>query len=134
MATVFEKIRDGVIPSVKIYEDDICFVILDLNPVNKGHALVISKECVQTFTQIKKENLDHMMGVARMVDAKMRLTLGADGTNIMINNSPASGQEVPHLHIHVIPRFNGDKKTPLFPSKEKYNEGEMEKYGEMLHL
>ena len=64
----------------------------------------------------------------------MREKLGADGTNIMINNGPASGQEVPHLHIHVIPRYFDDHKTFVFPSKEKYEEGEMQKYGDLLKL
>ncbi len=134
MATVFELIRDNQIPSVKIYEDDLCFVILDLSPVNKGHALVISKEAKPTFDSVDDKTLYHMIDVAKKVDRKMRDTLGADGTNIMINNGPASGQEVPHLHIHVIPRFDDDGKTFVFPSKEKYEEGEMEKYGELLKL
>ncbi len=134
MATVFELIRDNQIPSVKIYEDDLCFVILDLSPVNKGHALVISKEAKPTFDSIDDKTLHHMIDVAKKVDRKMRDVLGADGTNIIINNGPASGQEVPHLHIHVIPRFDGDGKTFVFPSKEKYEEGEMEKYGELLKL
>ncbi|MGN1163562.1 MAG: HIT family protein [Candidatus Ornithospirochaeta sp.] len=134
MATVFEMIRDGEIPSTKIYEDDLCFVILDLSPVNKGHALVISKECAPTFTEVKDETLHHMINVAKKVDGKMRSVLGADGTNIMINNGPASGQEVPHLHIHVIPRYSGDGKTFSFPSKEKYSEGEMAEYGERLKI
>lgn len=134
MATVFEMIRDGVIPSTKIYEDDLCFVILDLSPVNKGHSLVISKEAAETFDSVENATLHHMIDVARLVDGKMRKVLKADGTNIIINNGPASGQEVPHLHIHVIPRYNGDGKTFSFPSKEKYEEGEMEKYGEMLRI
>lgn len=134
MATVFEMIRDGVIPSTKIYEDDLCFVILDLSPVNKGHSLVISKEAAPTFDSVENTTLHHMIDVARLVDGKMRKVLNADGTNIIINNGPASGQEVPHLHIHVIPRYNGDGKTFSFPSKEKYEEGEMEKYGEMLRI
>ena len=134
MATVFEMIRDGEIPSVKIYDDELCFVILDLSPVNKGHALVIAKEAAPTFTEIPEDTLCHMMGVARKVDSKMREVLGADGTNILINNGPASGQEVPHLHIHVIPRFSGDGKTYAFPKKEKYAEGEMAEYGEKLKI
>lgn len=133
MATLFEKIRDGEIPSVKIYEDDVCFAILDINPVNKGHALVISKDPVPSFTEIDKGKLDQMIAVARRLDEKMRLSLKADGTNIMINNGPASGQEVPHLHIHVIPRFEKDGKTPIF-SKEKYAEGEMDSMGDLLRL
>lgn len=134
MATVFEMIRDGQIPSVKIHEDDMCFVILDLSPVNKGHALVIAKEAAPTFTEVDNAVLHHMIDVAKLVDSKMREVLHADGTNIMINNGPASGQEVPHLHIHVIPRYQGDGKTHVFPSKEKYEEGEMAKYGEMLKI
>ncbi len=134
MATVFELIRDNKIPSVKTYEDDLCFVILDLSPVNKGHSLVISKEPEPTFDAVDSDTLHHMIDVAKKVDAKMRSALHADGTNIVINNGPASGQEVPHLHIHVIPRFDGDGKTFVFPSKEKYSDGEMEKYGELLKL
>ena len=134
MATVFEMIRDGEIPSVKIYEDDLCFVILDLAPVNKGHALVISKVPAPTFTDVQDATLHHMINIAKKVDTKMREKLGADGTNIMINNGPASGQEVPHLHIHVIPRYFDDHKTFVFPSKEKYDEGEMQKYGDLLKI
>ncbi len=133
MATVFEMIINGEIPSVRLYEDDECIVILDINPVQKGHALVISRKCYPTFTDVPMETLSHMMEIARKVDAKQREVLHAEGTNIMINNSPASGQEVPHLHIHVIPRFAGDGKTPVL-SKGRYEDGEAEKYGEKLHL
>ncbi len=133
MATLFEKIRDGIIPSAKLYSDDKCFVILDIAPVSKGHALVISNDPADTFTAIDKDVLDHMMEIARRVDEKMRVELKAEGTNIMINNSPASGQEVPHLHIHVIPRFAGDGKTPHF-DKDSYQDGEIVSYGERLKI
>ncbi len=133
MATLFEKIRDGEIPSTKLYQDDSCFVILDINPVSKGHALVIANKPYATFTEVDKPTLDHMMDIARKLDEKMRKALKADGTNIMINNSPASGQEVPHLHIHVIPRFSGDGKTPRFV-KDKYQDGEIEEFGEILKI
>ena len=133
MATVFEKIINGEIPSVKLYEDDMCIVILDINPVAKGHALVISREPYPTFTAVPAETLHHMMDVARTVDEKQREVLKAEGTNIMINNSPASGQEVPHLHIHVIPRKTGDGKTPKL-DKTTYEDGEAAKYGEALRI
>ncbi len=133
MATVFEMIIDGTIPSVKLYEDDLAIAILDISPVNKGHALVISKAPYPTFTDVPEKTLDHMMAIARRIDAKQREVLKAEGTNIMINNSPASGQEVPHLHIHVIPRFTADGKTPVF-RKTSYEEGEAAEYGKMLSL
>ena len=133
MATVFEMIINGDIPSTRLYEDDECIVILDISPVQKGHALVISRKCYPTFTDVPMETLSHMMEIARKVDMKQREALHAEGTNIMINNSQASGQEVPHLHIHVIPRYAGDGKTPAM-SKGTYGEGEAAEYGKLLHL
>ena len=64
---------------------------------------------------------------------KMREALGADGTNVIINNSPASGQEVPHLHIHVIPRYKDDGIS-FFPPSMKYEDGEASEYGRKLAL
>ena len=126
-------IIEGKIPATKLYEDDQCLVILDINPVQKGHSLVIAKKPIATFTEIPFETLCHMMDVARKVDQKLRKELGAEGTNIMINNGPASGQEVPHLHIHVIPRYSGDGKTPRM-EKEKYEDGELAEFGKKLAL
>ena len=74
-----------------------------------------------------------MMDIARRIDEKQREVLKAEGTNIMINNSPASGQEVPHLHIHVIPRISGDGKTPVL-KKTSYDDGEISIYGEKLRI
>ena len=133
MKTVFEMIIDGDIPSVKLYEDDVCLVILDINPIQKGHALVISKKPYPRFTESTCQELSHMMEVAKKVDLKMREALKAEGTNIMINNDPASGQEVPHLHIHVIPRYKDDGKGFIL-NKDKYSEGEINQFGEKLCL
>ncbi len=133
MATVFEMIINGDIPSTKLYEDDICLAILDINPVNQGHALVISKVPYPVFTECPEETLSHMLEIAKRIDRKQREVLGADGTNILINNSPASGQEVPHLHIHVIPRFNEDGKA-FKVSHEKYEGSELKEMGAKLCL
>lgn len=133
MQTLFTKIIEGSIPSVQLYSDQLCVVILDIAPVNKGHALVISKEVYPTTESAPASLLAHMMEITQKLDKIMREKLQADATNIIINNGPAAGQEVPHLHIHVIPRFNGDHKRLIFP-KESYQEGEMSKIGELLTL
>jgi len=133
MSTIFEKIGNGEIPSTKTYEDDICFVILDINPVIKGHSLVISRKPYTNVQACPDEILTHMLLVAKKVDAKIREQLHCDGTNILINNDPASGQAVPHIHIHVVPRYENDgRKFTLI--HEKYQEGEMEKMGEKLTI
>ena len=133
MATIFEMIINGEIPSTRLYEDDQCVVILDINPTKKGHALVISRKPYRNFTEVPFETLCHMMKIAQLVDKKQREVLGAEGTNIIINNDPASGQEVPHLHIHVIPRYTGDGRT-MKGEKDKYEDGEIAVYGEKLRI
>ena len=133
METIFTKIRQGVIPSTKLYEDDICFVILDINPVKKGHALVIASEPYPNLAACPDDVLSHMISVAKKIDARQRAVLGNDGSNIIINNDPASGQEVPHIHIHVIPRFTGDGRKH-FQDHDSYADGEMAEIGARLKL
>lgn len=133
METLFTKICKGEIPSVKLYEDDVCFVILDINPVLKGHSLVISKKPYPNMADCPDDVLGHLMKVAKIIDAKQRKALGSQGSNIIINNDPASGQEVPHIHVHVIPRFDGDGRK-YFALHDKYDDGEMAQYGERLRI
>lgn len=133
MKTIFTKIREGEIPSVKLHEDALCTVILDINPVHKGHLLVISREVYPTFSECPLPTMSHLMDIAQQADRKLRSELGCDGTNLIINNGPASGQEVPHLHIHIIPRYADDGQKFGF-TKETYAEGEMAKYGNMLEF
>ena len=131
MTTIFSKIIAGEIPSTKIYEDDVCIVILDIAPMNKGHALVIPREGWPTVVDCPASVFSHLMEVARKVDARLREVLKADATNILINNGPAAGQEVPHLHIHVIPRFVQDGLR-LSVAKQSFQMQEMESYGKRL--
>lgn len=133
METIFTKIRDGIIPSTKIYKDDICFVILDINPVKKGHALVIANEPYPAMAACPDDVLTHMITVAKKIDARQREVLGNEGSNIIINNDPASGQEVPHIHIHVIPRYTGDGRRH-FQDHDVYADGEMAEIGSRLKL
>ncbi len=131
MATLFTRILNKQIPAEMLYEDDQCMVILDIAPVNKGHALVISRNEYETIGDCPDEELAHLMAVVKRTAAQLEEQLGADGYNVLINNRPPSGQEVPHLHIHVIPRFSGDGKSPLF-RKERYSEGEMAHTAQLL--
>lgn len=133
METIFTKIINGDIPSTKVHEDDQCIVILDIAPVNKGHALIISRDPYPTLGDCPAQILAHMMSIAQRLDRAMRDSLGAEATNIVINNGPAAGQEVPHLHIHVIPRYRQDGKRFIL-TKETYKEGEIDTYGAKLSI
>ena len=83
METIFTKIRDGVIPSVKLHQDELCFVILDINPVNKGHLLVITNESYPTLADCPEATLAHLMRVVKRADAQLRQTLGCDHTRFV---------------------------------------------------
>jgi len=132
MPTIFERIISGEIPSVKIHEDDECIAILDTNPIHKGHALVISKDATPTVSKTPDERLMHMIVIAKRIDEAQKKALGSDGSNILINNGPAAGQEVPHLHIHVIPRYKDDGYDFSGFGHERYEDGEMQEIGEKL--
>lgn len=133
MSTIFTKIINGEIPSTKLYEDDICIVILDISPCHKGHALVIPKKESETLDETNDDILQHLIVIAKKVAKKQLEELKCEGYNIIINNKLASGQEVPHLHIHVVPRYNNDGYKWNF-GHEKYEDNEMTEYGNKLSL
>ncbi|MCF0238044.1 MAG: HIT family protein [Sphaerochaetaceae bacterium] len=137
METIFTKIGAGIIPSTKIYEDEVCFAILDIRPIKKGHSLVIAREPYKNTNECPEDILCHMMSVVKKIETKMREVLHTNGSNIVINNDPASGQEVPHLHIHIVPRYNKDERQVFDTSDaghEKYEENEMATFGQMLKI
>ncbi len=133
MPTLFTKIINREIPSSILYEDELCIAILDIAPVNKGHALVISKEEFPTTVECPDEVLTHLIIIAKRLDLLMRKRLKAEATNIIINNGPSSGQEIAHIHIHVIPRYEGDNKK-IVPHKEQYKDDEMSDFVTLLTL
>jgi histidine triad (HIT) family protein len=102
---IFCKIADGVIPSYKIYEDDDVLAFLDINPVSYGHVLVIAKEHYDNFLSTPKDIMHEVLNVAQRVGQVQIKQLGAKGVNILTNCYEAAGQEVPHFHVHVIPRY-----------------------------
>ena len=110
MDCVFCKIRDGHIPSVKIYDDERTFAIMDINPLNEGHLLVIPKAHAATIYEISGDDLGQAAIVAKRVALAIKKSLQPDGLNILQANGAAAFQSVPHLHLHLIPRWNGDGK------------------------
>jgi histidine triad (HIT) family protein len=107
---VFCKIRDGQIPSVKVYEDDKTFCIMDINPLNRGHCLVITKVHAATLFESKTADLEAAIATARRVARAIKTTLAPDGLNMLQANGAAAFQSVPHFHLHLIPRWNKDGK------------------------
>lgn len=128
---IFCKIIKREIPSTKIYEDKNIFVFLDINPVNIGHSLVISKDHYENIYDTPTKILCAMTETAQQLSVAIKIALKADGINIEMNNEKIAGQLVPHAHLHVVPRFEGDGFTH-WHGQRPYNEGEMEKVAEEI--
>ena len=107
---VFCKIRDGQIPATKIYDDERTMVIMDINPINSGHCLVIPKAHAATVWDAQPADLQAAITTAKKVALSIRDTLKPDGLSMLQANGPAAFQSVPHYHLHLIPRWENDGK------------------------
>ena len=108
---IFCKIVNGEIPSATVYEDSICRVILDVNPANKGHALIIPKEHFDNIYSMDAETAAKIFTIATEVAKAQKAELNPDGLNILQNNGEAAGQTVFHFHMHLVPRYIKDNVT-----------------------
>lgn len=108
---IFCKIANGEIPSATVYEDSVCRVILDVNPANKGHALIIPKEHFDNIYSIDAETAAKILTIATEVAKAQKAELNPDGLNILQNNGEAAGQTVFHFHMHLVPRYIKDNVT-----------------------
>jgi histidine triad (HIT) family protein len=107
---VFCKIRDGQIPSMKIFEDDKTMAIMDINPLNSGHCLVITKAHAANLFEAEVEDLHAAIASAQRVARAIREALKPDGLNMLQANGAAAFQSVLHYHLHLIPRWTNDGK------------------------
>lgn len=105
---IFCKINQGEIPSTTIYEDEDFKVILDINPASRGHAVILPKNHAANLMELPDEDAEKILKVAKKCAVAMMEVLHCDGINILQNNGEAAGQTVFHLHIHLIPRYEGD--------------------------
>ena len=127
---IFCKIVRNEIHSSNVYTNDKVIAFLDVNPVNKGHVLIVPKDHYETLLDIPDNIAKELLVIAKKIGKSARKALKADGFNIGMNNFPAAGQVVFHAHLHVIPRFENDG-LQHWPSK-KYEEGEMDQVREKI--
>src|SRR5438552_15294266 len=107
---VFCKICEGEIPSMRIYEDDRTICIMDINPINQGHCLVLTKAHAPTIFEAEVAELQAAIATAKRVALAIRAALKPDGLNVLQANGAAAFQSVAHLHLHLIPRWMRDGK------------------------
>ena len=110
MACVFCAIAAGTAPAIRIHEDDDYLAILDIRPFTRGHTLVIPKAHSVDLTDTPAATLAGMLGVGQRIARATRASgLAATGNNVAINDGKSAMQTVFHIHLHVIPRRDGDK-------------------------
>ena len=120
---IFCKIANGEIPSKTLYEDEDFRVILDLGPASKGHALILPKSHFKDLCDADPEAMAKILPLAGRLGKAMKESLNASGFNVVQNNGASAGQTVFHLHVHVIPRYDGGPEMVAWkPGKEEAEE------------
>lgn len=105
---IFCKIIAGEIPSFKLYEDDVTFAFMDINPANDGHALVIPKEHSKDVHAVSDEAIASTVVTAKKIAGAVEKSVAPGGINLVQCNGAAAGQSVFHFHMHILPRRDGD--------------------------
>jgi len=123
MDTIFQRIIDRDVPADIVYEDGTVLAFLDVNPIRKGHTLIIPKHPYVDIFDIDPALFGHMAEVAQRIARALLRATKAHGVNLHMNNGEAAGQDVFHAHMHVIPRF---VRTEAFEMNEHetYGNGE----------
>ena len=116
---VFAKILRGELPCQKLYEDADTFAFMDIMPRGDGHCLVIPKTPSRNILDVEPESLTAVMRTTQKLARAVVKAFDADGVTIQQFNEPAGGQVVFHLHVHIIPRFEGVALKPHTGQMEK---------------
>jgi histidine triad (HIT) family protein len=115
---IFCKIVKKQAPASIIYEDETVIVFLDIRPLNEGHTLVIPKKHYVDIFDIPENQLSQVHKVAQQVSVAVKKATKADGISIIQQNGKAAAQDIFHLHVHVVPRFEGQKLPRFSELKE----------------
>jgi len=117
--SLFTKIIEGEIPASFIAKHELWVAFLDINPRAEGHTLVVPVEQKQRIRDLSKESQHSLMEGVGIVSEKLCKHFGTQDCTIVVHDGPAAGQEIPHVHVHVIPRKHGDgakSALAMFPN------------------
>lgn len=105
----FCGILAGSLPASVVLEDEATVAFLDISPITPGHTLVVPRRHAASLAELEPETGAAVFRTAMRIAAALRRTdLQVDGVNLLLSDGTAAGQEVPHVHLHVVPRFPGD--------------------------
>lgn len=131
MPSIFAKIIAGQIPGQFVFRDELWVALLDIRPVSPGHVLLIPLHEAQHLAELPAPTLAALGDRLARLTAAVKTASGAPAVNVVVNDGPAAGQEVPHAHLHVFPRFPDDGKRLSWPAAP-YADGELARWAERL--
>ena len=131
--TVFTRIIRRKIPAVIVFEDEQVIAFMDAGQVNPGHVLVATKRQVETLIELEEAEAAHLFAVAHRIARAVQAAFKPEGMTLLQTNKPAGWQTVPHVHIHVLPRYVGDGAELVWPRKEPGLE-KLRVYAEQIKL
>jgi len=129
---VFCEIVAGRLPANIVYEDEHAIAFLDIHPVTKGHTLVIPKDHYDPIMKTPLKTLEKLMGAVRKIAIAQADGLKADGINVTQANGELAGQEIKHIHFHVLPRYINDSHSWNYPQKAYDSDVEMKAYADRI--
>jgi histidine triad (HIT) family protein len=122
--TIFSKILRNEIPCHRVYEDDLVLAFLDINPLSKGHTLVIPREPAETLDQLSEESAAAIGRVLPRIARAVMAATGAKHYNILQNNGAPAHQAVFHVHFHIIPKYDDGSGLGMDWRSQKLADGE----------
>jgi len=128
MECIFCKIIAGEIPAVKVLDEDLVLAFMDINPSSQGHMLVVPKKHTENIFEISEGDLAAVTSAVKRCAKAAKVALKAEGVTILQLNGKASDQIVPHLHVHIMPRWENDG---LSVSTWEMKPGDMEEIQEI---
>jgi histidine triad (HIT) family protein len=128
MDCIFCSIIEKKTESTIVYEDEFVIGIMDLFPATEGHVLVIPKVHSEIVADIDDEYVAKMFKAAKLISKGMRkASIKLEALSFVLSDGKSAGQEIPHAHLHIIPRYQGDGIGFRFGSKRKYSKPELER-------
>lgn len=111
--TLFDRIIAGQLAASFVYQDDVCVAFMDINPITHGHVLVVPRRSVATLAQLDTQTRHHLWETAQRISQAQQRGLGSRAQHWLVNDGQGASQSVPHVHIHVIPRYGSDTLRTL---------------------
>ncbi len=130
MASIFSKIIEGSIPSIQIDETENEIAFLDIMPCAEGHTLIVPKKEVERFEDMEPQDTASLMVFLHRISKAVSSALGGVDYNLILNNGVQAGQEVMHVHFHIIPRL--ERTSRMFGNRKNASTEELQQMADKI--